>query len=351
MEDKREQCIMKTDSQYPQGLRDIGHGPEKIYVRGRLPDDNIPSAAIIGARKCSSYGREMAEWFAGELAAAGIQVISGMAAGIDGVAQRAALTAGGSSFGVLGSGTDICYPRDNADLYAMLLEQGGVLSEHPAGTPPLPNHFPSRNRIISALSDVILVIEARERSGTLITVDFALEQGKDVYVLPGRVTDGLSCGCNRLLRQGAGIALEPNDIVDVLQEKYELCRTVKGAEKFFEDRRHASKAAWESASADCIEAISDRQPIVCQAGERERLVWEWMGDRPFTLQQLYEKIRSSKAGRNMKLQEVMDILVNFVMRDMIIQEYGNQYERKRNITLCSKGKARTELLRRFFYIK
>jgi DNA processing protein len=137
-----------------------------------------------------------------------------MARGIDGIAQKAALDAGGKSYAVLGCGVDICYPEENRDLYERLQQQGGILSEYPPGMQPIAKLFPPRNRIISGLSDLVLVIEARKRSGTLITVDMALEQGREVYALPGRVSDALSDGCNRLIRQGAGPATCPEDILE-----------------------------------------------------------------------------------------------------------------------------------------
>ena len=152
--------------------------------------------------------------FGRRIGARGISVISGMARGIDGIAQKAALDAGGRSYAVLGCGVDICYPEENRELYERLQQQGGVLSEYPPGMQPIAKLFPPRNRIISGLSDLVLVIEARKRSGTLITVDMALEQGREVYALPGRVSDALSDGCNRLIRQGAGPATCPQDILE-----------------------------------------------------------------------------------------------------------------------------------------
>lgn len=199
---------------FPQKLVNIPDPPFGIFYKGRLPDENIPAVAMIGARKCSEYGRCMAESFAKGFASRGVNVISGMAAGIDGISQEAALKAGGSSYGVLGCGVDIVYPKSNGPLYRQLLEKGGVLSEYPPGMEPRPALFPPRNRIISALSDVVLVVEAGEKSGTLITVDMALEQGREVYTVPGRCTDRLSMGCNRLLRQGAQPAVTPEDIME-----------------------------------------------------------------------------------------------------------------------------------------
>lgn len=204
------------DSSYPERLENISSPPYALYVKGSLPDDNKPSAAIVGARDCTPYGEQMAVQFGEALAGAGIQVISGMARGIDGAGQRGALNAGGSSYGVLGCGIDICYPRENKGLYMDLQRSGGILSEQPEGTAPLKEYFPARNRIISGLSDTVLVMEARKRSGSLITADMALEQGKEVYALPGPVTSRLSEGCNYLIRQGAGILLSAEDLLKEL---------------------------------------------------------------------------------------------------------------------------------------
>ena len=146
-----------------------------------------------------------------------MQVISGMARGIDGISQEAALYAGGVSFAVLGSGVDVCYPAQNRALYDQIQKQGGILSIYPPGTEPRPQNFPPRNRIVSGLADVVVVIEARQKSGTLITVDMALEQGKEVYVVPGRITDRLSDGCNKLMKQGAGVVLSPEEFLEEIR--------------------------------------------------------------------------------------------------------------------------------------
>ena len=211
--------ISRIESEFPEKLKNIPNPPFAIYVKGELPDPGKPSVSIIGARMCSEYGRYNARQFGRGLALAGVQVISGMARGIDGIAQAAALDAGGRSFGIVGCGVDICYPEENRFIYDGLLTNGGIISEYPPGTMPEPNHFPVRNRIISALSDVVLVVEARKKSGTQITVDTALEQGKEVLAVPGRVTDRLSDGCNHIISQGAGIAVDVEDVLDRLRIK------------------------------------------------------------------------------------------------------------------------------------
>lgn len=207
--------ILYEDKEYPKRLKEIEDAPLAIFVKNELPQDNIPSVAIIGSRGCSAYGKAAAMEYAKVLAKNDIQIISGLAMGIDGIAQDCAYKEGGMTFGVLGCGVDICYPKSNERIYDNLSNnKGGLISEYTLGTAGKKWHFPMRNRIISALSDAVIVIEAREKSGTLITVDAALEQGKDVFALPGRIYDDLSYGCNCLIRQGAEILISPETFLE-----------------------------------------------------------------------------------------------------------------------------------------
>lgn len=221
LEEKQIHFLLPQEEGFPRKLWEIPDPPYGIFYRGRLPQETQPAVAVIGARECSEYGRYVAEELGQYLGSVGIQVISGMARGIDGISQQAALSAGGTSYGVLGCGVDICYPSQNRRLYEELLQKGGLLSTYVPGTKPLPQYFPPRNRIVSGLSDALIVIEARQKSGTLITVDMALEQGRDVYVVPGRITDRLSDGCNRLLTQGAGVFLSPESFVEEFLRAWE----------------------------------------------------------------------------------------------------------------------------------
>jgi DNA processing protein len=205
---------------YPSKLAAISDRPYGFYYIGKLPDEDYKSVAMVGARECSEYGKRMAKLFGERLAWAGVQIISGMARGVDGISQQAALKAGGYSLGVLGCGIDICYPLQNRRLYEKLVDRGCVCSEFPPGMEPRASFFPRRNRIISALSDAVLVVEAREKSGSLITVDMALEQGREVYAVPGRADDFLSSGCNHLIRQGAGLVNSPQELLQELSEEY-----------------------------------------------------------------------------------------------------------------------------------
>ena len=212
---KRDPVHTFFDGEYPGRLLELQDFPYALYVKGRLPDQESKKAAIVGARRCTPYGEKYAVEFGKILAGCGIEIISGLAHGIDGMGQRGALMGGGRTFAVLGSGADVCYPREHIGLYVDILNQGGgILSEYPPGTPPLPQNFPPRNRIISGLSDAVLVMEAREKSGSLITADLALEQGRDVYALPGPVNSELSIGCNRLIQQGAGLLLDPESLLN-----------------------------------------------------------------------------------------------------------------------------------------
>lgn len=307
--DYPERSVTLSDSAYPSCLRTVRQPPKTIYFRGQLPDDTKPSVAIVGARNCTYYGSDMAEWFAGELAKAGVQIISGMAMGIDGIAQRAALSAGGKSFGILGSGTEYCYPTRNRDLYEALLEKGGVISEYPKGTEPKGVLFPSRNRIIAGFSQVVLVVEARLQSGTLITADYALEQGKDVFVLPGRLSDPLSAGCNRLLAQGAGIALTPDTILEAL-----------GLTRHPEvPRKMTDKEIRERLSDD------------------EYFIWKKLSNRPIAIQALYDdlmdEISALRGSRKhdfeatFSLTKVVGILMNMVAKDLVRIDRDGRYLR------------------------
>ncbi len=209
------------DEEYPHRLRRIPDAPYYFFIRGKLPVEDAPAVAVIGARECSEYGRYVARTLGEALGRGGVTVISGMARGIDGISQGAALEVGGYSIGVLGSGVDICYPAQNRALYEKLIKSGTVLSTYPLGTKALPQNFPPRNRIVSGLADAVVVVEARVKSGTLITVDMALEQGREVYVVPGRVTDRLSDGCNRLVKQGADMVLSPESFLEEIWQLWE----------------------------------------------------------------------------------------------------------------------------------
>lgn len=197
--------IVRESGEYPERLKEIPNSPIALFIKGNFPQKEVPLVSIIGARECSFYGMQVATRLGELFAENGICVVSGMARGIDSIAQESCVRAGGSSIAVLGGGVDVIYPKESASLYNTLSKRGAIISEYPPGTEPQKPFFALRNRIISGISDVVCVIEAREKSGTMITVDAALEQGREVYALPGKITDVTSRGCNELIRQGAGV--------------------------------------------------------------------------------------------------------------------------------------------------
>lgn len=275
---------------YPEQLRNIVDAPYSLYVKGKLPDFSKKRVAIVGARMCSDYGKTMAERIAEKLACCGAEVISGMARGIDAYGHIGALKAGGDTFAVLGCGVNVCYPRTNQKLYESILAQGGIISEYPPDTEPIAQLFPARNRIISALSDVVVVVEAKERSGSLITADFALEQGKDIYAVPGRSTDVLSQGCNNLIRQGAGIL---NSVEDFAKD-LELCMKVDAVQENF------NKLLLE---------------------KDESLVYACLSLRPKSMEDLLKKT-------GFPMPQLADILQRLIQKDFITESFKNYYIRK-----------------------
>ena len=225
MEEKPEEKILRISSksaEYPEKLNNYPKMPEMLFVKGRLPDRKKPSIAIVGARACSTYGRIQAFRYAKILSGAGVQIISGMAYGIDAEAHKGALEGGTATYAVLAGGVDVCYPAGNKALYERILrEGGGIISEQPPGMRAKNYFFPARNRIISGLADMVLIVEAREKSGSLITAQWALDQGKTVYAIPGPVNEELSIGCHKLIYDGAGIAYTPEILLRELGMNYE----------------------------------------------------------------------------------------------------------------------------------
>ncbi|WP_029230731.1 DNA-processing protein DprA [Butyrivibrio sp. VCB2006] len=298
--------ISRIDERFPEKLKNIPDPPFALYVKGQLPDPEKPSVAIIGARMCSEYGRYMARSFGRGLALAGVQVISGMARGVDGISQKAALAAGGRSFGIVGSGVDVCYPEENLDVYNDLCACGGVISEFPPGTFPKAAFFPMRNRIISGLADVVLVIEAREKSGTQITVDTALEQGREVLAVPGRVTDRLSDGCNLLISQGAGVAI---GVEDVLERIWDVKK-----------QKTADKAVNK---ADCLSEC-DKQGREEEKSMDERIL-ECIDIIPISSSQIMEQLQRDEI--DISFPQLLGKLMDFIHQGFVIQE-GSYFRKK-----------------------
>lgn len=216
LENMRIHFIHPESEEYPEYLRNIPDPPTGLYLKGVFPPKKHKSIAIIGARQCTRYGSEIARFFGRELASCGISIISGLARGIDGMAHTGALEAGGYTMGILGCGINRVYPEENYQLFMQMEQSGGILSESNIGVAPEAGLFPQRNRLIAGMADGILVVEAMEKSGTFITVDQGLEQGKDIFAIPGRVMDTKSVGCNNLIKMGAHIVTEVDDILQIL---------------------------------------------------------------------------------------------------------------------------------------
>jgi len=204
------------DSAYPQRLREITYPPPVLYLWGELSAKDQWAVAIVGTRAVTPYGRAMTEAIARPLAASGISIVSGLARGVDGIAHRTALEAGGRTLAVLGSGLDHIYPAEHRRLAGEIAGQGAILSDYPLGTRPDSGNFPPRNRIIAALSLAVIVVEAGETSGALITAAFGAEQGREVFAVPGNVTQPASMGANRLIRDGAHPLLSVDDVLEAL---------------------------------------------------------------------------------------------------------------------------------------
>jgi DNA processing protein len=207
-------CLRRRSPGYPPLLQELHDPPEQLYLRGG-PIELLTrrAVAVVGARSCSPYGAQVARSVARDLAAAGAVVVSGLARGVDAEAHRGALEAGGATVAVLGCGIDRDYPRSNGKLARRVCEEGLIASEYGPGVEPAPWRFPARNRIIAGLALATIVVEARERSGALITADFALELGRDVFAVPGEITSALSAGTNDLLRQGAAPLVGAEDVL------------------------------------------------------------------------------------------------------------------------------------------
>jgi len=204
------------DSGYPRRLKEIDQPPPVLYVRGALLPEDEWAVAIVGTRRITPYGRQVSEEVAGMLARNGVSVVSGLARGVDAIAHQAALNAGGRTIAVLGSGVDRIYPPEHRRLAERIMERGALVSDYAPGTPPEGVNFPPRNRIISGLSLAVIVVEAGERSGALITAGFAADQGREVFAVPGNIRAPQSVGTNRLIQQGARPLLDHREVLEAL---------------------------------------------------------------------------------------------------------------------------------------
>ncbi|NLK27958.1 MAG: DNA-protecting protein DprA [Clostridiales bacterium] len=287
--------ITIEDERYPERLKQIYDAPFALYVRGKLHGEKQKAIAVVGARNCTEYGKEIAKYLASALSREGITIISGLARGIDSCAHQGALRAGGLTYAVLGCGIDICYPKENINLYMEIIKEGALLSEYAPGTQPFSGNFPMRNRIISGLSDGIIVVEAKNKSGSLITVDMGLEQGKEIYVVPGRITDRLSEGCNNLIKMGAKLITSPEDILEDLFINYNDTNLAK------------------------IKKIEEE--IKKTLEPEERIVYDCLGLEPKYIEEIAFET-------NLPIDQLMEHLLTLELKDIIDQTSRNYYKTK-----------------------
>lgn len=293
LQKKNIRFLSREDKEYPEKFLQLEDPPDAIYYKGVMPKLTHPVAAVVGARECSDYGAYYAREFSRELAAAGVQIVSGMARGIDCMAHEGALQAKAATFAVFGCGVDRCYPPEKYALYERLVADGGVMSEYRPGTEPKPGFFPMRNRLIAALADVILVIEAKEKSGSLITAALGLELGRDIFSLPGRIHEPGFQGCNALIKMGAGLLNSTKDVLDSLTQKYPFlaCSFLKCKKK---------------------------ENLVLET--EEKIVYSSLGLQPKHLNEIIEET-------HLPVQRVMELVLNLQMKGYIGQKGQNYYVR------------------------
>ncbi|MGH7374513.1 MAG: DNA-processing protein DprA [Candidatus Rokuibacteriota bacterium] len=251
-------ALRRSDAEYPALLLPVPTAPDTLHVRGRLVDGDALAVAIVGSRRATPYGLDVAETLAADLAARGVTIVSGLARGIDSAAHRGALRVGGRTIAVLGSGVDVVYPPENQRLADEIVERGVLVSQFTPGTPPLPHNFPTRNGVIAGLSLAVVVVEAAERSGSLITARLAAELGREVLAVPGRVTALESRGANRLIQDGAALALGWEDVIAALPERWKSCVATTGR-------------TGRSGTAGDAEEQGEAQPKASRANTTEKL--------------------------------------------------------------------------------
>ena len=292
------------DEDYPENLKNIADPPIVLYVKGKIKPEDKFSLAIVGSRRASFYGLSCAEKFAADLSDSGFTIVSGMARGVDTAAHRGALKSGGRTIAVIGSGFKHIYPSENKELAEEIAKSGAVISEFPIETEPLKQNFPRRNRVISGLSLGVLVAEAARNSGALITADFALEQGRDVFALPGKVDAETSFGTNGLIKQGAKLVSCADDIIEEL-DLPRTCLQVRGLPQ------PKSKIAPKNFSPDYPGLSLNKE---------EDALYALLSYQPASLDEIVEKAKMSVAC-------VSDALLRLQLKKLIRQLPGKQFIR------------------------
>lgn len=299
--------IAVNDAGYPEILKSIHDPPPQLYVNGSFKEEDRNAVAIVGSRRATRYGLEMAEKLAFEIAIRGITVVSGMARGIDSAAHRGALKAKGRTIAVMGSGHGHIYPPENKELYSRISGSGAVVTEFEDDEMPLSWHFPMRNRIISGLSLGLVIVEAARNSGALITADYALEQGREIFAVPGKISSVTSAGTHELIKDGAKLVQSADDILEEL--------------KLFK----AEPAAGEKLGL-INEKISKktRAYIYNSLTDDERKVYKVLSDEPVYIDELVK-------GSKVKLDKALSVVLSLEMKKLIRELPGKQFVRVENV--------------------
>jgi DNA processing protein len=296
------------DSSYPRNLLNIYDFPVLLYVRGSLKEDDC-YIAVIGSRMASTYGKFCTERFCRELVLKGMTVVSGLARGIDSAAHRGAIAVHGRTIAVLGCGIDVVYPPENKKLYSEIIENGAVITELPFGTPPNAPNFPARNRIISGISLGVLVVEAGEKSGSLITARMALEQGREVFAVPGSIDSGGSRGTHLLIKQGAKLTENVYDILDEILPQLNQDSTEPSAK--FPDTPLQTAPLENTLDFDAIKTLNDAEKTVLNILSSEK-----------------KDIDTIIRLTGLKTNEILNILLNLELREFVTQLPGKMYIKK-----------------------
>ena len=300
VEESGASLIPWQDTAYPRNLRQIHDPPPILYARGEIMTRDSLAIAVVGSRLPTEYGESVVDWLVRDLALRGVTVVSGLARGIDTASHETALQNGGRTLAVLGSGIDVVYPRENERLFSQITRNGAVLTEFPPTTPPSSEHFPRRNRIISGLSLGVLIVEASVRSGSLITATYALEQGREVFAVPGRITSGRSRGTNQLIQQGAKLVSNANDIFD---EIFPLIDSDTAAHIIDSQYPHPS---------------SDKPTLEFSPGEQH--IFNLLGEDPVSIDQII-----TRSG--MPPGDISESLLTLELKGIIRRHPGHQYSR------------------------
>jgi DNA processing protein len=283
--------LTKADAEYPAPLKDIYDPPHLLYVRGTLQPGDLRAVALVGSRQCTPYGRKVAQRLAADLVRAGYTIISGMARGIDGAAHRGALDAGGRTLAVLAGGLSRIYPPEHADLAREVESSGAVLSEAAMRQDPMAGMFPARNRLISGLSRGVVIIEAAERSGALITAEHAAEQGRSVFAVPGPVDSEASSGTLRLIRDGAILVRSAEDILEDLD------------------------------GVAAVASAPKPPPMPAGLDATQQRLWEFLAGRPRHVDEMAQQL-------GLAVPQITGALMMLEMKKIVRRLPGNQYERR-----------------------